>query len=414
MNLLALVFPGQGAQKAYMGKDIFESSTAARLVFEEANDVLGWDVAKICFSGSELAFASTHSAQVAIFVVEIAMLEAIRAEAPIFPAFFAGHSLGEYSALVAAGGLAFSEGLQLINKRGQLMEAACQVDHGMLAVSGISIENLKRILIDLDQFGQPLDIACNNAPEQYVLSGDLALLRKTTELLSGFNVHTKRLKVSGAFHSRWMQESAREFREELKKVSWRKLKNGVISNVSGYPYPDDHSEWIDLLSQQLHRPVNWLKTIRFLYLHGVRKVVEIGPASILSQLNRSIIPFLETRSVCSIGDMEMELGFISKNSRAGNALAFVARSLSYAAATRNHNKSPSGEGRYFDEECGSLYSEVSKCYHQARYQSHEDNENLCRLSVRMLKYIFEKKGITKAEQDLRYRELSWNDPYAIL
>ncbi len=408
--MLAIVFPGQGAQKIGMGKDFYDSYPIARQTFEEASDLLGWNISNLCFFGSELELAQTRLTQVAIFVVEIAIFNSIQNERSMCPAFLAGHSLGEYSALVASGALSFSDGLQIVRKRGKLMEKACQADHGMLAIIGISINKVEVLSEDLNQAGFIIDCACYNGPEQCVLAGEIAALSKAAEILSGLGAKTARLRVSGAFHSRWMQAKSHTFRDTLEKISWNKMKNAVISNVSGEPYPEDRTLWVDLLSKQLYQPVNWLKTVRFLYLRGVRRFLEIGPGSLLSQLNRSIIPSIDTYSISSVPDLKNGLAFTLKDSSGSMGLAFVARALVYAAATRNSGNMQSK----FEEECRKPYLEVLCLYNRAKENSQGASALICRKAVEMLQAIFTKKGITQEEQNLRWQELSWIDSFNVL
>ena len=410
MSMLALIFPGQGIQKVGMGKDFFDSYPIARQIFEEANDLLGWSVSNLCFLGSNLELTQTRSAQVAIFVVEMAILRSIQNEEPIYPSFFAGHSLGEYSALVASGALSFSEGLRIVSKRGQLMEEACQVDHGMLAVMGISLDKVKTLCEDFNQGGFVMDFACYNGPEQCVLAGDISVLSKAVEVLSQWGAKTIRLQVSGAFHSRWMQTKSHTFREELEKISWGEMRNAVISNVSGEPYPEDKTQWIELLSKQLYQPVNWLKTVRFLYLRGVKRFLEIGPGSLLSLLSRSIIPSIETYHISSTADVKNGLRFIAKTSPSSIGLAFIARSLAYAAATRNFESTESK----FDEECRQQYLEILDLYNTEKEGSQGASALVCRKAAEMLQSILTKKCVTQEEQNLRWRELSWIDSFNVL
>jgi [acyl-carrier-protein] S-malonyltransferase len=410
MSMLALIFPGQGTQKIGMGKDFFDSYTIARQVFEEANDLLGWNVSNLCFFGSDLELRQTRLAQVAIFVVEIAILKSIQNEESVHFSFLAGHSLGEYSALVASGALSFSEGLRIVSKRAQLMEEACQTTHGMLAVIGISLNKVETLCEDFNQNGFFIDFACYNTPEQCVLAGDISVLSRAVEILSEWGAKTSYLKVSGAFHSRYMQTKSNVFRDELEKISWKKMKNTVISNVSGEPYPEDRKQWIELLSKQLCHPINWLKTIRFLYLRGVTRFLEIGPGNILSHLNHSIIPFVETYSISSISNVKNGLVFTSKTSPSSIGLAFIARSLAYAVATKNSYSIQSK----FEEECRKPYLEILNYYNTVKDTSQEVSAIDCRKAVEMLKLILTKKCITQEEQNLRWQELSWIDSFNVL
>jgi [acyl-carrier-protein] S-malonyltransferase len=408
--MLAIVFPGQGSQKMGMGKDFFDTYPIARQVFAEANDLLGWNVSNLCFYGSDLELAQTRSTQVAVFVVEMAILKSIQNEGLIHSSFFAGHSLGEYSALVASGALSFSEGLRIVSKRGQLMEEACQVGHGMLAVSGISLSKVAVLCEEFNVAGLAMDFACYNGPEQCVLAGEILVLSKAVEVLSGWGAKTARLKVSGAFHSRWMQIKSHVFSDELRNISWGEMRHPVISNVSGEPYPEDRMKWIELLSKQLYQPVNWLKTVRFLYLRGVRRFLEIGPGNLLAQLNHLIMPSIEIYSISSLPDVKNGLEFTSKTSPSSIGLAFIARALAYATATRNSESIQSK----FEEECRKPYLEILNLYNTAKENSQGGSAIACRRAAEMLQSIFTRKCVPQEEQNLRWRELSWIDSFNVL
>ena len=169
--MLAVIFPGQGSQTVAMGKDFYDLYSSAKQIYEEASDFLRMSVTDLCFSSDVSKLSNTHHAQIAIFVTEVAMHESIQHEGLIYPVSYAGHSLGEYTALVASKALLFSEALSLVSKRGELMESVRGDKFGMLAVGGISYKKIQNIIQEVDHKRKNIDYACANSPEQHTLAG---------------------------------------------------------------------------------------------------------------------------------------------------------------------------------------------------------------------------------------------------
>lgn len=299
------MFPGQGAQRVGMGRELAEACPEARAVFNRANAALGFDLAKLCFEGPAEELNRTSLCQPAILTVSIAALEAWRARggAPA-AAPSAGLSLGEYTALVYAGAFTFEDAVRLVHLRGQFMEEAGRENPGgMVALLGMNRERLNDALEGANEFGVA-EIANLNCPGQVVVSGSLAAIEWLVKNAKNFQAERAiRLKVSGAFHSRLMASASEKLSKALSAVPIYQLRAPVVSNVTG-KYITSVAEIRDLLVRQLTSPVLWEDSMRFLAASGVERFVEVGPGKVLCGLLAKIDPTLKARSLEVPADIE--------------------------------------------------------------------------------------------------------------
>jgi [acyl-carrier-protein] S-malonyltransferase len=294
MYKTAFVFPGQGSQYVGMGKDLYESFPQARYIFNTAEDILGWDIKKVCFEGPESLLKKTSLCQPAIFTVSICLLEIIRARVRNFPDFVAGLSLGEYSALVCNGTLSFEDALFLVKRRSELMEEQSKMYPGkMTAVIGLKLEEIKKILKDLDD----VEIANINCPGQIIVSGKNESLERLKELAEKIGARKMiDLEVSGAFHSKFMYPISKEFKKILERVFFKEPKIPILSNVDARP--TNRIERVkENLIRQLYSPVLWEDSVRFMISKNVNRFYEIGPGKILKGLIKRISPDLEVINI---------------------------------------------------------------------------------------------------------------------
>jgi [acyl-carrier-protein] S-malonyltransferase len=283
MPKIAFIFPGQGSQYIGMGKDLYDNSPEARQIFDEADKVLGRSISGLCFNGPEEQLKDTRNSQPCIFTASVAVLKALAAEG-IRPDFVAGHSLGEYSALVAAGAISFQEALRLLNRRAQLMGEADPTQQGtMAAVMGLERDVLDECLkaVNQEQAG-PVEAANFNSPGQIVVSGAKAGIAKLQDLVAGKGGRFIPLPVSGAFHSSFMKKAADTFHNDLQQVTWQEPATPIVANVSAHPVKA--SELADSLYRQLYSPVLWEDTLKFLAGEAVQIFVEVGPGKVLAGL----------------------------------------------------------------------------------------------------------------------------------
>jgi len=297
----AFLFPGQGSHVVGMGRALAEQYPEARAVFAQADEVLGFALSQLCFEGPEAELTDTLNQQPALLTTSIAVLRAIEARAPeARPDFVAGHSLGEFSALVAAGSLAFADAVQLVRERGRLMKQAGETSTGgMAAILNLDREALAAACQEASQItGRRVQIANDNSPGQVVISGDKAALEKAMELAKANGARrTKPLAVTIAAHSPLMQPIARSFRIELDAVAFAPPRIPVIGNV--YARPIDYVDLRDELEAQLTSPVRWMETIQYLVAQGVTRFIEVGPKDVLAGLVRRIDSGV---SALSVGD----------------------------------------------------------------------------------------------------------------
>jgi [acyl-carrier-protein] S-malonyltransferase len=303
---VAFVFPGQGSQYVGMGKALFEASQAARRIFQQADEVLGFSLSKLCFEGPEEELTDTINAQPAILTVSIACLAALRERwddmgRAVAPLAVAGHSLGEFSALVASGALDFADALRLVRERGRLMKESSESQPGgMAAVVGLDNAALEAICDEARAMGI-IVLANANSPEQRVISGELPALERAVELARAQGARAVVLPISIASHSPLMQRAAVVFAEVLGTIQMRDPEIPVVANITGQiltTAEDIRRE----LHDHLLRPVEWTRSVGEMMEQGVDTFLEIGPGQVLSRLIRRINR--DVRAL-SLGDAEI-------------------------------------------------------------------------------------------------------------
>lgn len=281
----AWLFPGQGSQTVGMGKALCEYSAQAREVFQRADDTLGWSLSKLCFEGPSDELLRTANAQPAILTISMAALAALREAYPQLqaPRFVAGHSLGEYSALVAAGTLAFEDAVKLVHLRGKAMQEAVPVGLGaMAAVMGGKAEQVAA-LCERAAENQVLSCANFNAPGQVVIAGHASAVARARGLAPELGLKFIPLKVSAPFHCSLMVPAAQAVRDALSSMTLTDARVPVITNVEAKPRTEGR-RLADLLVKQVDAPVLWEQTVRYLAENGVVNALEIGPGSVLAGL----------------------------------------------------------------------------------------------------------------------------------
>ena len=277
MGKVAFVFPGQGSQKVGMGRDAFDSSGAARAVFEEVDEALGEALSQLCFEGPEDELKLTANTQPAVLAASIATLRALDAEFDVV----AGHSLGEYSAHVAAGTLNLSDAVRLVRKRGQHMQEAVPYGEGaMAAVLKADRALVERICAEVPGLVEPVNY---NSPQQIVIAGEAAAVSEAGVKLKEAGARATTLPVSAPFHSTLMQPAEARLREDIERISFSDPRVPVYVNVDAAPITDA-AVAKDALIRQVSRPVLWEESVRRMIDDGVSLFVEVGPGRVLSGL----------------------------------------------------------------------------------------------------------------------------------
>jgi len=291
LSRIAFLFPGQGAQTVGMGRRLAESLPAARQIYDRAAEILGYDLAQLCFEGPPDKLDSTVCSQPALFVTSLAALEALREESPdvvLACEAAAGLSLGEYTAMVFAGVIEFEDGLKLVQERGAAMqEAADATPSGMVSILGLERVQVEALCEKARQ-DEILQVANLLCPGNIVISGTIAACERAAELARSFGaIKAVPLAVAGAFHTRIMRPADQRLAEVLADVPMHPPKIPVVSNVDAQPH-DDPEEIRQLLIRQVLQPVRWEQSMRYLLQERFTQFYEVGPGRVLRGLLRRI------------------------------------------------------------------------------------------------------------------------------
>lgn len=298
---IAFVFPGQASQYVGMAKDLYENSLVAREIFDKAEEILGFDIKRICFEGPEDELRQTKITQPAIFIHSYIISKHL--DGILKADMSAGHSLGEYSALVYAGVLSFEDGLKIVKLRGELMQKAGEENPGtMAAIVGLDYEKVKELCEEIkDGIVQPANF---NTPEQIVISGEVNAVKIAMELAKKAGAKIVReLVVSGAFHSPLMESAKEKLREAFEDVKFNKPSIPVYFNVTAQP-SFEPNEIKNLLYLQLTSPVLWTQIVRNMISDGATKFYEIGPGKVLQGLIKKIDPNVEVSGFDKFNDVK--------------------------------------------------------------------------------------------------------------
>ena len=278
----AYVFPGQGAQFSGMGLDLYESSDLARQLFEKANDILGFNITDIMFNGTDEELTQTKVTQPAIFIHSVIMAKTL---ADFQPDMVAGHSLGEFSALTAAGALSFEDGLRLVSQRALAMQKACEMQPStMAAIVGGTTEDVEEACAAVDDIVVPANF---NSPGQIAISGTISGVEKASALLKDKVKLVVALKVGGAFHSPLMEPARVELAEAIDKIEIHSPICPIYQNVDAQPHTDPFEIKCNLIAQ-LTSPVCWTQSVQRMVTDGAEEFIELGPGKVLTGLIKRI------------------------------------------------------------------------------------------------------------------------------
>ncbi|MGR5066593.1 ACP S-malonyltransferase [Photobacterium sp. DNB22_13_2] len=400
MRKLALLFPGQGSQYVGMGKELINSLPIINEAFSEASEVLGRDITALCYESTSDVLTQTENAQVAILTLNVALYRQFEAEYGITPTVVAGHSLGEYAALVAARVLTFADALKLVEQRARLMsEAAMGGDGDMLAVIGCDQEQLTQFCQQVSAEGSLVTPANFNTVDQVIVSGTTVGVESIKSLLDERQIKTQRLNVSGAFHSPLMASAAELYAREVAKYPFSEPIFPVIANVTGRPYPSA-TEIKRLLVEQLVSPVCWVQTMDYVQQACVTLAVELGPGSVVKKLAKYHHP-IEVLSFDVKADRQ-QLGQLVMN-RAERAtfnqdqqINVFNKCMAIAVATRNTND----DLQAYEQGVVQPYNTL-----KALNEAGEVTVANAHQALALLKTIMDTKGVPAEEQHQRFNQV---------
>jgi [acyl-carrier-protein] S-malonyltransferase len=296
MKPIAFIFPGQGSQHVGMGKEFYENFSVAKQVFEEADDSLRFSISELCFKGPEESLKLTENTQPAMLTASIAALRVLETEKGMTPQLAAGHSLGEYSALVASGALTFSEAVRIVRLRGRFMQEAVPVGKGaMAALLGMEREQVEKLCEEVSS-GEVLTPANFNCPGQIVIAGHSKAVERAIERVKQEGKKGVLLPVSAPFHSPLMKPAGERLEKALEDISVNDLKVSVVTNVEA-EVNTSKEKVKGLLVAQVSNPVRWEESMRKMIEEGIEQLVEIGPGKVLSGLMKRIDSRIETKNL---------------------------------------------------------------------------------------------------------------------
>ncbi|MCZ8518259.1 ACP S-malonyltransferase [Paenibacillus mucilaginosus] len=394
---MAFLFPGQGSQYVGMGRGLFDQFPIAKQTFEEANEVLGFDLASLCFEGPAEEIQKTAYTQPAILTHSVAAYRVFMQEVGARPHYMAGHSLGEITALTCAGAIALSDAVSLVHKRGTFMQkAVVQGSGAMSVISNVDPLKVKAVCEEIAPEAQDVTVSNYNTPNQTVISGTIRAVENAESKLRQLGASAFRLNVSAPFHCPLMNEAAQELEAELRSLSFLELKFPVISNLNGLPYSGSE-DIVHHLTAQMVSPVQWSDTMSFLIGRGVDTAVEFGPSHVLRNMMRHTFPEVHSYSY----DKEEDARSIEALFRVVPRPCFVSRCLAIAVCTKNHNRN---EEKY-EEGVIIPYRRVQTMLQEINERGESPTLEQKRYALDMLRSVFLTKQTPEGEQQERFRQL---------
>ncbi|MBJ8015082.1 ACP S-malonyltransferase [Bacillus cereus group sp. N34] len=338
MEKFAFVFPGQGSQYIGMGKSLYNQYSIVKQTFEEASEILKFDLRKLCIEGNLSDLSNPEHLQPALLTVSVATYRAFMKEIGISPDLSAGHSLGEYAALTCSGTIRFSDAIRIVKLRGKYTQQIINNCNGaMTIIDGIDYKNIENECNRISTLDFPVSVSCFNLENQVAISGHEDAVIRMENYAQELGGTTTPLFMSAPFHSILMQPIADLLQKELLGYKLYPTKWPVISNVNATPYISYESV-PQLLSSQITKPVQWLNTMKYFQLQGITKVIEMGPKNVLSAMVKQSIPEIDVFSYDQKEDRKALLDYFNENSfLKKHSPTFIDSCLAIAVSTPNQN-----------------------------------------------------------------------------
>jgi [acyl-carrier-protein] S-malonyltransferase len=403
---VAMLFPGQGSQYVGMGKALCEQFDIARNTFQQANEALNYDIQKLCFEGSMEELTKTENSQPAILTASVAAFRVYMQELGVAPHILAGHSLGEYSALVCTGGIEFADALKTVRQRGLFMQAAVPVGVGsMAAVNGLDIEVIERECSKYSTSGDKIASVSNyNSKDQIVISGHKEAISELSVVFSGMGANVIPLNVSAPFHCALMQPAADNLKLELQKYTYKDFKYPVISNVYAVPYATK-DEIVDTLTKQVVDTVRWHESMKYLAGLDIDFAIEMGPKNVLKNLMRKNVKDIVAYTYDREEDIKTIKSRLTITQNNGNGddkfMTVITRCMAAAVCTKNSNWNN-------DEYTNGViepYRRIKQIQMSLEKEGIKPTKEQAEEALSMLKSVFRTKGISTEGQLGRFNQI---------
>lgn len=411
---IALLFPGSGSQYKGMMRTLHDDFPIVRNTLQEADDILGTALSKVILEGGTAKLNKIGNMLPAICVASVAHYRLYMERVGVFPVYMAGHSLGEYSALICSGALSFKAGLELVRYRSQLAEEVMEITGGSMSIiKNINPAMVEQLATELNAEGMEVSVACRNSHSQVSVSGVDEALQELEKRVTDAEIDAQVIHLIGSapYHCSLMRSRAEGMAQELRSYEWRMPQCHVISNVTGRPYVSIEDIW-EQLPRQLYQPVEWLESITFLMRGQVGAFIEMGPQNVL----KNIMPEITDKAKIYAHDEKIDRAQvmatygsqnISTPTRANTETASedkrakaISMCLTHAVTTRNHNESAQG-----DIPSLQLYEEMKRIKNELDGDVLSMSNGYVAQAFQMLNAVFEGKETPAAERELRLQQI---------
>lgn len=402
MEKIALVFPGQGSQYVGMFKSLCEQFDVARITFEDASDVLGIDMKKLCFESSLFEISKTENALISIFTASIAAFRIYMQEVGIAPQYCAGHSLGEYSALTCSGAIRFEDALKIVHRRAQIAQQVADNGIGdMTIIDNIMYDAVEQICWEISADANRVSISCYNARNQVAISGHQDAVRKVEDKVLELGGNVTPLYGNAPFHCSLMNEFAEILKEELVKYKFQHLRWPVISNVTALPYKD-FTQITNSLVMHLKSPVQWMGTMDYLKNHGITLAIELGPKNVLTKLFKQDHEDIVAMAYDQRASSEAIKDLLTKDNTIKKYKAnVVTKCLAISTSTPNY----CFNNDEYEEGVIKPYRELEAIQNDLDNSGEEPSCEQMHRALMLLKTILKTKKIPLDEQNERFTEI---------